>query len=221
MEDSVQSRPVQEPTRREQWLVRLVFVALLALTVHGCRVLHTEVPMFDWRLRTLLLVGGVAFACVGLLVPWGRFARVRATLRAPDRHLALASRVLGWFGAGLLPLVVVTAPWPVIGLVALLPLAAHGLWRGRRWTVWVWYPAAVGVVPSLGVVGLVSTQFLFPSAIATIAEQLGTRVDEALVLGCVRGFALAGLVTLALFAAHVVHETFLFHRRLAAQHPRA
>jgi hypothetical protein len=221
MEESTPPPSAEEPSRREEWLVRLVFVALLALTVHGCRVLHAEVPMFDWRLRTLLLVGGIAFACVGLLVPWGRFTRVRAALRSPDRHLALTSRVLGWFGAGLLPFVVVSAPWPVVGLVALLPLAAHGLWRGRRWTVWVWYPAAIGFAPSLGVVGLVSTQFLFPSAIATIAEQLGTRVDEALVLGCVRGFALAGLVTLALFAAHVVHETFLFHRRFAAQRPHA
>lgn len=221
MEDSAPPTSVVPPTRREEWLVRLVFVALLAQTVYACRVLHAEVPVFDWRLRTFLFVGGVVFACVGLVVPWRRFTRVRAALRSPDRHLALASRVLGWFGAGLLPFVVVAAPWPVIGLVALLPLAAHGLWRGRRWTAWVWYPAAIGLVPSLGVVGLVATQFLFPSAIATIAERLGTRVDEALVLGCVRGFALAGLVTLALFAAHVVHETFSFHRRFATQRPHA
>jgi len=215
MNDTRQNTTEPPQPRREQWLVRLAVTALLALTVYVSFLLHAVAPASDRELSTILLFGGVVFACLGLLVPWQRSARVRAALHAPHRHLALASRVLGWFAAGLLPFVAVTAPWPVIGLVALLPLAAHELWRRRLWTVWVWYPSAVGLVPSFGGTVLLFAYFTLPGITTAIGEKLDVHLDATFADAFARSFVSAGALALLLFVARIAHETFLFHRSLA------
>jgi hypothetical protein len=106
-----------------------------------------------------LFVGGLAWVCFGMAVPWRKFLtspwipseRVRALaarLEPPGPNLAFLSKLLGWMGTVLILVPLVDDPaW--IGIVGLAAtVSALALWARVTWARWVWALVGVGLVLS-------------------------------------------------------------------------
>jgi hypothetical protein len=186
---------------RDSWIVRVAF-GLLALVAIGMafaprRENHSAE---EWVLL-VVISGGVAFASLGMVVPWYRIAPLARRLHAPGRYLGFLSRFVGWFGFGALPAVALGAPWWVLPLVALAPVATIGLWLRRSWAVWPWYLVALACA-ALGAVKVAHV------VIDTYARMRGEAVD-----GRGLGGAFAGLLLVSL-GVYVARETRLFQKSL-------
>jgi hypothetical protein len=198
--DDAKARAESGPPR-DSWIVRVAF-GLLALVAIGMafaprRENHSAE---EWVLL-VVISGGVAFASLGMVVPWYRIGPLARRLHAPGRYLAFVSRFVGWFGLGALPAVALGAPWWVLPLVALAPVATLGLWLRRSWAVWPWYLVALACA-ALGAFKVVHV------VIDTYARMRGEAVDERGTSGLLAGLLLVSL------GVYVARETRHFQKSL-------
>jgi hypothetical protein len=176
---------------------RLLF-ALLALGALVIFFVQAPFPQEEDPTWRGLLLLGVFATCFGRAVPWGRWI----SLTSPGRSLGPLTQLLGWSGAGLLPISVRAGSWLAIGVCVLLPVSALALWRRRAWAAWPWYLIAAG------------TSYLALWSVF-VAIQLSRTDDDWQAFNL--SFVLLRVFFLAWVTFVLVHETISWSRTLRSR----